>query len=223
MYNISDLNAMSDNELKTIAENMGLKKINPAQKDELIYRILDQQAIDHAASATEKKATAGKQSRAKKDKTASPAAQQESASPAPRRGRPPKTRVQDTQPVEQPATPEQPETGTPDSDAKEIKPAAKPTGRRNRDTKPTSTEPDNISEPQQPQQPQQPQPGTVEVPVIEQEDTPHPGDELTLTAPLRPNEEAIAVSEPPVAQSPADPQQPAPQPHRDPRPGKDSF
>ncbi len=55
MYNISDLNAMSDSELKTIAESMGMKKIDPTQKDELIYRILDQQAIDMAASATEKK------------------------------------------------------------------------------------------------------------------------------------------------------------------------
>ncbi len=55
MYNISDLNAMSDVELKTIAESMGMKKIDSTHKDELIYRILDQQAIDMAANATEKK------------------------------------------------------------------------------------------------------------------------------------------------------------------------
>ncbi len=55
MYNISDLNAMSDVELKTIAESMGMKKIDSTPKDELIYRILDQQAIDMAANATEKK------------------------------------------------------------------------------------------------------------------------------------------------------------------------
>ncbi len=46
---------MSDVELKTIAESMGMKKIDSAPKDELIYRILDQQAIDMAANAAEKK------------------------------------------------------------------------------------------------------------------------------------------------------------------------
>ena len=68
MYNISDLNAMSDSELKTIAESMGMKKIDPTQKDELIYRILDQQAIDMAATATEKKRRGPKP---KKDKVVS--------------------------------------------------------------------------------------------------------------------------------------------------------
>jgi transcription termination factor Rho len=55
MYNISDLNAMSDEELKTIAESMGLKKINPTQKEELIYRILDEQAIAKATSGADKR------------------------------------------------------------------------------------------------------------------------------------------------------------------------
>ncbi len=55
MYNISDLNAMNEQELKSIAESMGIKKFDPEKKDELIYQILDQQAIDMAASATDKK------------------------------------------------------------------------------------------------------------------------------------------------------------------------
>lgn len=55
MYNISDLNAMNEQELKTIAEAMGIKKFDPEKRDELIYQILDQQAIDMAASATDKK------------------------------------------------------------------------------------------------------------------------------------------------------------------------
>lgn len=49
MYNISDLNEMADGELKNVAESMGLKKIDLSQKEDLIYRILDQQAIDRAA------------------------------------------------------------------------------------------------------------------------------------------------------------------------------
>ena len=69
MYNISDLNAMSDNELKSVAESLGLKKIDPSKKDELIYRILDEQAINMAtASAAEKKSRTVKEPKAKKEK-----------------------------------------------------------------------------------------------------------------------------------------------------------
>jgi transcription termination factor Rho len=44
---------MTDDNLKTVAEGMNLKKINPANREELIYRILDQQAIDLSANAPE--------------------------------------------------------------------------------------------------------------------------------------------------------------------------
>lgn len=70
MYNISDLNAMSNQELKTIAESMGLKKIDPSKKDELIYRILDEQAISMASASSEKKKRVEKESKPKKDKKA---------------------------------------------------------------------------------------------------------------------------------------------------------
>ena len=53
MYNISELQSMPDDKLKTVAEGMGLKKVNPAQREELIYRILDQQAINLSANAPE--------------------------------------------------------------------------------------------------------------------------------------------------------------------------
>ncbi|MBE6318405.1 MAG: transcription termination factor Rho [Bacteroidales bacterium] len=69
MYNISDLNAMSDVELIGIAESMGLKKVDSSQKDELIYRILDEQAITMAtATVAEKKK---RPTKAKKEKKAS--------------------------------------------------------------------------------------------------------------------------------------------------------
>lgn len=51
MYNISELNEMSESDLKSVAEQMGLKKIDPTQKEELVYRILDQQAIDRASAS----------------------------------------------------------------------------------------------------------------------------------------------------------------------------
>lgn len=50
MYSISDLDAMADADLKQVAESMGLKKIDLSHKQELIYEILDQQAIDGAAA-----------------------------------------------------------------------------------------------------------------------------------------------------------------------------
>lgn len=52
MYNISQLNEMADAELKSVAEAMGIKKIDLSQRENLIYNILDQQAIDKAASTT---------------------------------------------------------------------------------------------------------------------------------------------------------------------------
>ncbi len=51
MYNISDLEEMADDQLHAIAENMGLKKTNNSDKESLIYRILDQQAINLSANA----------------------------------------------------------------------------------------------------------------------------------------------------------------------------
>jgi transcription termination factor Rho len=66
MYNINDLTAMSDVELQTIARNMGIKKVDSTPKDSLIYEILDQQAIDMASNASERKKRAVKEPRQKR-------------------------------------------------------------------------------------------------------------------------------------------------------------
>lgn len=97
---------MPEQQLKEIVDQMGLKKVNTADKDEMVYAILDQQAINVATSATERKQ--------KKDADA----------PKPKRGRPAKndTKKKDTekpvaaeQPAEQPAaaapTAEKPKRG----------------------------------------------------------------------------------------------------------------
>ena len=81
MYNITDLTDMSTDELIAIAEGMGINKPDPSRKEELIYKILDQQAINGAASAaqtTEKKPKRQKKS-AKADKPADTKAEPESA------------------------------------------------------------------------------------------------------------------------------------------------
>ncbi len=49
MYNITELDTMSDAQLKEVAESLGIKKINLDQRQDLVYNILDQQAINKAA------------------------------------------------------------------------------------------------------------------------------------------------------------------------------
>lgn len=48
MYNIIELNDKLLSDLKQIAKDMGIKKIDSLKKEDLVYRILDQQAIDLA-------------------------------------------------------------------------------------------------------------------------------------------------------------------------------
>jgi hypothetical protein len=64
MYNITELENMTDADLVSTAESIGLKKIDIAQRENLIYEILDQQAIDKAT------ANAQRQPRKKRAKAA---------------------------------------------------------------------------------------------------------------------------------------------------------
>jgi len=86
MYTISELNEMSDLDLKAVAEGMGLKRINTSEKEKLVYRILYHQAETGAAASTAERkrrttkptaegdATAKKRGRKKKDTAAKPQA-----------------------------------------------------------------------------------------------------------------------------------------------------
>lgn len=83
MYNIIQLNDKNLSDLQTIAKELGIQKTDSLKKEELVYRILDEQAI---ASANKKMAT-DKQKDEKKDnkkkRTRIPTAKKESsASPA---------------------------------------------------------------------------------------------------------------------------------------------
>ncbi|MDE6644092.1 MAG: transcription termination factor Rho [Muribaculaceae bacterium] len=60
MYNIDELNSMSDDALREVAEKMGLKKFKTEEKMDLVYQILDKQAEDHAATAKPVKSTRGR-------------------------------------------------------------------------------------------------------------------------------------------------------------------
>ena len=101
MYNIADLQDMAEDQLRAIADQMGLKRTASLGKEEIIYKILDQQAIDLSAAAPApaekkrgRKPKAPTAEKAADDKAAadtSAAAESGDAAAAPRkRGRKPK-------------------------------------------------------------------------------------------------------------------------------------
>jgi len=51
MYTLFELEAMSAEQLVEVAKSMNVKKINPEDREELAYSIIDQQALDKASSA----------------------------------------------------------------------------------------------------------------------------------------------------------------------------
>ena len=163
MYNISDLQAMETDQLKSVAESMGLKKIKTDDKDSIVYSILDQQALDMAANATEKKRRPAKEPKEPKQRqprktkakpeasadadnenTAETAQTEPAATPAEpkRRGRKPKNAVTENASdanAEQAAAPEQPAQAA--EEAAET--AAKPKARRGRPAKAKEQSADN--------------------------------------------------------------------------------
>jgi len=53
MYNINQLNEMSDEQLRDLAKSMGIKHVDSIDHDGLVYEVLDHQAEAEAASAPE--------------------------------------------------------------------------------------------------------------------------------------------------------------------------
>ena len=53
MYNINQLNEMSDGQLRELAKSMGIKRVDAAEHDDLVYQVLDHQAETEAANAPE--------------------------------------------------------------------------------------------------------------------------------------------------------------------------
>ena len=53
MYNINQLNEMSDEQLRELAKSMGIKRVDSAEHDDLVYQVLDMQAETEAANAPE--------------------------------------------------------------------------------------------------------------------------------------------------------------------------
>ena len=76
-YNILELNEKLLPELQSIAEELGIKKVSSLKKEELVYKILDEQAISYAGIQAEKEKEkeakkAERLTKAKKTKAAAP-------------------------------------------------------------------------------------------------------------------------------------------------------
>lgn len=71
MYNINELNSMSEDQLRKLAEEMGMKKSNSNSEtsESLVYYILDNQAITSAKEQSTKKTPKEKKVKEKKNKT----------------------------------------------------------------------------------------------------------------------------------------------------------
>ncbi len=68
MYNILELNAKTLDQLKAIASEMGIQKTDGTEKEDLVYKILDQQAIDMASKAAANPAPKKRGPKPKKNK-----------------------------------------------------------------------------------------------------------------------------------------------------------
>ena len=125
MYNILELNAKTLDQLKAIASEMGIQKIDGTEKEDLVYKILDQQAIDMASKAAANPAPKKRGPKPKKNKekaapekskeaddksnatpAVAPAAESSEASEPKKRGRKKKTeaKADDSQESEKAAT-----------------------------------------------------------------------------------------------------------------------
>ena len=71
-YNILELNEKLLPELQSIAEELGIKKVRSMKKEELVYKILDEQAISFAGIQVEKEKEKEAKKEAKKTKAKKP-------------------------------------------------------------------------------------------------------------------------------------------------------
>ena len=97
MYTINDLRAMSESDLKSLAQSMGIKKVDSIDKEDLVFQVLDEQAIIDAANTPDKPKR--KRTRTQKDATAKKANKESASAPAEEQKDEPK---QEQKPAEEP-------------------------------------------------------------------------------------------------------------------------
>lgn len=113
-YNILELNEKLLPELQSIAEELGIKKANSLKKEELVYRILDEQAISFAGiqveKQKEKEAKKAEQGRAKRGRPSKASKAAQSAE-----------NMQNAEAVVAPQTPDEENSGVTPSPVKDKK------------------------------------------------------------------------------------------------------
>lgn len=190
MYNYSELSEKTTEQLRSIAAEMGMKKTESADSDNLINYILDEQAINYASTASEKRRKAeAKEPKRKAEKNTAKTEQADEAAPAEpaqpkKRGRKPKAEKADA-PQQQDAAPEQ--------TASETNNAETPVKEKTKRTRAQRTPKAEATDDSQPTQKAQ-----------ESDDDTDKRDELTLTPPIaREKEEEEAEKPSPAAETPA--------------------
>ena len=86
---------MPDAELRKAAEDLGIKKINIDQRQELVYNILDQQAINKAAEDAQKPVKPRRGRRPNAEKAAEDATRTDEKPAPKKRGRKKKAEMED--------------------------------------------------------------------------------------------------------------------------------
>ncbi|MBO4870606.1 MAG: transcription termination factor Rho [Muribaculaceae bacterium] len=88
MYNINELNAMSEERLRELAKSMSIKKADSLKMDELVYQIIDQQAIDESKKVDAKpKRNQTRKTRKKEEKQDNNDESETTSAPKRKRGR----------------------------------------------------------------------------------------------------------------------------------------
>ena len=211
MYLIADLNEMTDEQLKSVAESIGLKKIDNSDKEKLIYRILDHQAETGAAAKT-----------AERRRRAEAAGEDSDTEKPKKRGRKKKTDAKAEQPAQEAAElPKEADAQTPepvadeareqDADSSSDQPSAEKK-RRGRPKKAQTPEPQPEGE-EAPeavaQQPEAAAPQPVQPEAAPEEEV--RAERMPVLPPHRPAEAASSEAGPgpePEAEAPEAPQQP---------------
>lgn len=133
MYNIEELRIRLLSELKEIAEELGVKNFKSLKKDELVYAILDQQAITPEQALPKKKPAAAETQPTEAEKPSPPPAAKAAPAEEPAEFKPKFKRQNVT---EAPAAPETPKVETAPSEASPESKPAKPDWKQKREERP---------------------------------------------------------------------------------------
>ena len=216
MYNIEELRIRLLSELKEIAEELGVKNFKSLKKDELVYAILDQQAITPEQALPKKKPSAVETPTSEAENPPPPPAPIAPAAPTtPTAETPaefkPKFRRQNVTEIPA-AAPEAEKAEVPTPDTAPQPAAAKPEWKQKREERPSFEK----KEPRPAQEKKEPQPEKTE-PQPEKTETPTVGEPKNFRPRRRAFEEVeitgnVAAETPPPAAPGAPTEQSAPRP-----------